>query len=105
MSDLTMIVTPLRSGLIAKGHTTLDVLVQEQGPPAPLGLKVERPPLKLAIVLNRSGSMEGQPLAEAKRAAGAILERLTPLDRLALEPSIVQAVNKAGCKVQSIVPR
>jgi hypothetical protein len=31
MSDLTMLVTPLRAGLKAAGRATLDVLVQVQG--------------------------------------------------------------------------
>ncbi len=84
MSDLTMLVTPLRAGLNAEGRTTVDLLVQLQGPPTPAGLKTERLPLNLALVLDRSGSMGGRPLTEAKRAAGAILERLTPMDRLAL---------------------
>ena len=84
MSDMTMLVTPLRAGLKAEGRTTLDVLVQVQGPSAPEGIKTERPSLNLALVLDRSGSMGGRPLEEAKRAARAILERLTPLDRLAL---------------------
>ncbi len=84
MSELRMLVTPLRSGLKMEGRTNLDVLVQVQGPPVPAGIKSERPSLNLALVLDRSGSMGGRPLEEAKRAAGAILERLTPFDRLAL---------------------
>ncbi len=84
MSDLTLLTTPLRAGLKAEGRTTVELLVQVQGPPAPEGITTERPHLNLALVLDRSGSMSGRPLTEAKRAAAAILERLTPSDRLAL---------------------
>jgi hypothetical protein len=43
----------------------------------------ERPPLNLAIVLDRSGSMSGQPLDKAKRCAGMIVARLEARDRAA----------------------
>lgn len=84
MSELITIVTPLHAGLKAEGRTTLDVLVQVQGPSTPAGVKIDRPPLNLALVLDRSGSMGGRPLEEAKRAAECIVGKLTPLDRLAL---------------------
>ena len=47
MSDLTMLFTTLRAGLKAEGRTTVDLLVQVQGPPTPAGIKTERPPLNL----------------------------------------------------------
>jgi len=40
----------------------------------------ERPPINLAIVLDRSGSMQGEKLAEAKKAAILALEFLGPDD-------------------------
>jgi Ca-activated chloride channel family protein len=43
-----------------------------------------RPPLRLALVLDRSGSMGGPKLAVAKRCAGWLAERLRPEDELAL---------------------
>ncbi|NTX05689.1 MULTISPECIES: VWA domain-containing protein [Myxococcus] len=43
-----------------------------------------RVPVNMALVVDRSGSMEGQKLTDAKRAAAELVSRLTPEDRLAL---------------------
>src|SRR6185312_5072556 len=48
------------------------------------GATTSRPPLRLALVLDRSGSMEGPKLAVAKRCAVWLAERLRPQDELAL---------------------
>ncbi len=45
---------------------------------------VERAPLTLALVLDRSGSMQGEKLRTAKRAALAVLDRLEERDQAAL---------------------
>lgn len=44
----------------------------------------ERPPLNLALVLDRSGSMNGPPLRHAKRAATCALGMLDARDRVAV---------------------
>jgi Ca-activated chloride channel homolog len=44
----------------------------------------ERPPVNLAVVLDRSGSMAGQKLERAKEAAIELLRRLSERDRFAL---------------------
>jgi Ca-activated chloride channel family protein len=79
----SLLVTPRRSALLAGHDNTLDVLVRVQAPDAPPDLP-PRAPLNLALVIDRSGSMSGQPLLEAKRCAEFVLDGLQPTDRLAL---------------------
>src|SRR5262245_33828058 len=47
-------------------------------------VRAERTPLTLALVLDRSGSMQGEKLRTAKRAALAVLDGLEERDRAAL---------------------
>jgi Ca-activated chloride channel family protein len=57
---------------------------------AVLELKAHRPteshrvPVNVALVIDRSGSMRGQKLVDAKRAAREFVQRMTAVDRLAL---------------------
>jgi Ca-activated chloride channel family protein len=44
----------------------------------------DRKPLTLALVVDRSGSMSGEPLATAKRTAITLADQLTEMDRIAL---------------------
>jgi Ca-activated chloride channel family protein len=44
----------------------------------------ERPPMSVAIVIDHSGSMEGEPLARAKAAARGLVERLGARDHAAV---------------------
>ena len=44
----------------------------------------ERPPVNLALVLDKSGSMQGEKLAKAKEAAIMVLDRLRPDDILSV---------------------
>ncbi|HUS28668.1 MAG TPA: VWA domain-containing protein [Kofleriaceae bacterium] len=46
----------------------------------PKGRAQVRPPLSLAIVIDRSGSMEGEALANAKAAAAKLVDALSPGD-------------------------
>lgn len=51
---------------------------------APVEEKVARPALNLAVVLDRSGSMQGEKLRIAKRATLAVLETLSGQDKIAV---------------------
>lgn len=58
------------------------VLVELEAPPAPR--EVQREPVNLAFVLDRSGSMSGDKLALAKQAIETAVDRLLPSDRFAI---------------------
>jgi len=77
------VVTPRRAALLADHGNTLEALVRVQAPDAPPG-QPQRNPLHLSLVIDRSGSMSGQPLAEARRCAEFVLDGLAATDRLSL---------------------
>ena len=83
MTTTTLIVTPRRPALLAGHDNELDVLVRVQAPDAPAELP-KRNPLHLALVIDRSGSMSGQPLEEAKRCAEFVLDGLQSTDQLSV---------------------
>ena len=60
-----------------EGHIYLEVKLQ-----AGLSKKQDRPPLSIAIVLDRSGSMSGQKLVDAKAAAIYLVENLNDNDKV-----------------------
>lgn len=63
------------------GATEQDLLVEV----TPVGgAQAKRPPLSLAVVIDRSGSMNGRPIENAKRAAMKVLEQLDPADAFTL---------------------
>lgn len=71
--------TPRRDALLLGHDNTLDVLVRAVGPVAPHSALARRR-LNLALAVDRSGSMSGQPLEEAKRCAKEIVRQLTADD-------------------------
>ena len=73
--DGMVISARLTSSQIQRGEQTLAVSITM--PPGPL---VARPPLSLAVVLDRSGSMNGEPIRNAKAAASQLIEQLDPAD-------------------------
>jgi Ca-activated chloride channel family protein len=80
----TLLITPRYSALLAGHDNTLEVLVRVQSPTPPATVTTTRIPLNLALVLDRSGSMGGHPIAEAAWCAEDMLGQLTPQDRAAL---------------------
>jgi Ca-activated chloride channel family protein len=51
---------------------------------APEGVQAARPPLSLAVVIDRSGSMSGEPMANAKAAAARLITQLDNGDAFAV---------------------
>lgn len=79
-----VILAPRRTGLKAGTDNVVEVLVRIQAPAAPVGHVAERPPQALALVIDRSGSMAGRPLEEARRCAAYVVDRLRPTDAVSL---------------------
>jgi len=84
MTTPKLIITPRKPAVLADFATTQDVLVRIQAPDALAEATPTRGPLHLALVIDRSGSMAGKPLAEARRAATFVIDGLASQDRAAL---------------------
>lgn len=79
-----ILITPLKPALIAGMAQKIPVLVRVQAPDPDPALQKSRKPYHLALVIDRSGSMDGEPLTEAVRCAGHIIDQLAPTDRASL---------------------
>ncbi len=79
-----VVLTPRRAGLRPGQDNTVEVLVRIQAPDALSGHAAERPPQALALVIDRSGSMQGRPLTEARRCAEYVVGKLRPTDAVSL---------------------
>lgn len=81
-----ILLQPLRAGLCAGLAQQIEVLVRLQAVERPPQSQDAQPrtPHALAVVIDRSGSMEGRPLAEAQRCAEFVVSRLAATDVLAL---------------------
>ena len=77
---------PYRNALIEGTTQDLDVMLKISARPQATmnSMAQQRAPLNISVVIDRSGSMAGQPLAESIRCAEMIVDRLTPLDRLSI---------------------
>ena len=71
-----LLIPPLKPALIAGVGQTLPGVIRVQAPGAEPTAKKERRPYHLALVIDRSGSMSGPPLAEAVRCARHIVDQL-----------------------------
>jgi Ca-activated chloride channel family protein len=60
-----------------------NLLIEVEAPPKPESL-APRPPINLALVIDRSGSMGGERIDAARLAASGIAEALSDKDRLSL---------------------
>ena len=79
-----ILIQPLKPAVIAGVGQTLPVLIRVQAPDAEPTAKAEHRPYHLALVIDRSGSMSGPPLAEAVRCARHIVDQLQATDSAAL---------------------
>ena len=77
--ELRPLVAALRRGQASE----LTVLVRLHAP-EPVVAATIRPPLNLALVIDRSGSMTGEPLEMARQAACAAVRQLRAQDRLSI---------------------
>lgn len=110
-SHLTPCVTLDRSRVLAGASTTVSALVEVTAPPAP---PVDRPSLDVVLVIDRSGSMGGQPLESVKSAVIDLLRLGASGDRFAVvtfESSVEQVLGldrhdfaTAAAAVATIVP-
>lgn len=78
----TLELIPLYKAIATQQPMTLDVLVRIT-PPATT-LKVDRLPLNLSLVIDRSGSMQGSKMHYAREAAGFAVQHLLPSDRVSV---------------------
>jgi Ca-activated chloride channel family protein len=84
MTVPTITLTPRKPAVLAGFPSTVDVLVRIGAPESPPTTGPARSALHLAIVIDRSGSMAGQPLEEAKKAAAFLISGLTKGDLTSL---------------------
>lgn len=90
----TLLISSLKPALLEGMAQTVTVLVRVQAPSAPPAPPEDgtasaapvhrRPKTQVALVLDRSGSMAGEPLREAVRCAKLMIDRLAPEDLASL---------------------
>jgi Ca-activated chloride channel family protein len=79
---LEVLLDPRKEVITSNAGQTLDLLVRLR---APLQTgEVKRTPLAISLVIDRSGSMGGRKIAEAKRCALDLLRRLDDEDKVSL---------------------
>ncbi|MEY3943702.1 MAG: hypothetical protein RLZZ133_1392, partial [Pseudomonadota bacterium] len=76
---MKIVATPLRAGLSAQTRESFELLVRVQATPEDCEGRHDTP-LNLALVIDRSGSMSGGKLDEAKRCVAKLIEGLTEGD-------------------------
>lgn len=76
--------TPEKNGLLINQENKLNVLLNISKEVKESTKQVERLPLNLSLVIDRSGSMNGEPLDEAKKCASMLVDRMNENDRLSV---------------------
>ena len=94
MTDFTL--AAQRPALLKGFDNEFHILAKLKAPEQPEDTR-ERKPLNLSIVIDRSGSMSGQPLEEAKKCASMIVNSLKGTDRI----SVITYDNNADIIVSS----
>lgn len=79
---MTLNARPDRKLIRKAGNSRRHVLLSLEAPLAPN--RSERLPVNIALVIDRSGSMSGEPLASACEAAAYVLRQLGPKDRFSV---------------------
>ena len=79
-NKVRLIVTPLRSAILAGHSNKVHVLVRVQAPDLPETEKQQRQPYGIGFVIDRSGSMAGAPLTEAVRCVRFMADKLNDTD-------------------------
>lgn len=82
MNQPTLSLIPMYKAIAAGRSLTLDILIKIV--PPSVQQPIERPPLNLGFVLDRSGSMGGAKIEYARQATAYAVEQLLPSDRLSL---------------------
>ena len=75
---------PEKNGLLINQENKLNVLLNISKEVKESTEQVERLPLNLSLVIDRSGSMNGEPLDEAKKCASMLVDRMNENDRLSV---------------------
>ena len=83
MTKPALVLTPAIAAVSERGGS-LDVLVRVQAPEQPAELASKPTPKRLALVVDRSGSMSGEPLDEALACVNYIASRMTPADQISV---------------------
>ncbi len=82
MKEPTLKIIPLRTAVSSDAPTTLDVVVRIV--PPELETNIERAKLNIGLVIDRSGSMQGQKMEYARQAACYAVQQLLPTDRVSV---------------------
>ena len=83
MTQPTILLSPVKPAIPSSGGA-IDVIIRVQGPDQPETDKTKVTPKRLSLVVDRSGSMSGQPLHEALKCVEHIASCMTTEDRLSV---------------------